>query len=558
MIQPFLRFEFQKILSYFKTKTLAKAITTTLFLAVFVFIGLGIYGFFISGFRFINFEAVEDIRLALTLYLYEVFLIVLSGVIVFSALVSGIFNLFKSDTNNWILSSPGYRVFPKIVLIKSILTSSLPSLIMFIPAVLAFHRVNHLGVTGILLILVSVLLLLLLLNSLTLLFIVGAGSVYYQVSKKLKTLAFTFKGLVVFLVLLVATVVALIWKAMRSVDLVRVFKADVDTEVLSLSNISSHFHFLPTHPFAMEILHLQNNELSAALLNFCALFLFASISGYLWWRFSYIFYPLWQKFQEGSSKQDRDVDSPFGVARSSYHFDGSIMTVLFKKEILVFSRNLKGMLWFLFLSVIWLMQIGANVILGHNIARHTPDLSERLAILQALQFIIAIYFISSFSLRFVFPSFSVDKKTSWILGTAPLSFKKIFFGKYIFYTTFFVILGVLMSYANTLVLGLSTAHALYSLLLLITAIVFIVTLGLSLGALFPSLDTDDPEVISTSMPGLFFTALSLIYGALCAFTLYNALIKGNLLWLFLLVIVTSLVTVGILLRTPKHVDVRSF
>ena len=85
MMSLFLKFELKKIATYFKTKTLAKIITTLLFIAVFVFVGSGIYYFFLSGFRYINVEAVEDIRSALTLFLYEVFLIILGAVIIFSA-----------------------------------------------------------------------------------------------------------------------------------------------------------------------------------------------------------------------------------------------------------------------------------------------------------------------------------------------------------------------------------------------------------------------------------------------------------------------------------------
>lgn len=76
MMNLFILFEFKKIVKFFKTKTLAKYITTLLFVAVFLFIGFGIYVFLVSGFRFIKAEAAIDIRMALSLFIYELFTLI--------------------------------------------------------------------------------------------------------------------------------------------------------------------------------------------------------------------------------------------------------------------------------------------------------------------------------------------------------------------------------------------------------------------------------------------------------------------------------------------------
>lgn len=552
MMNLFLRFEIEKIYKYFKTKTIAKIITSALFIAVFAFVGTGIYAFFVTGFRFINIEAVEDIRLALTLFLNEVFLLILGGIIVFSTLVSGIFNLFRSENTSWLLSSPNYTMLPKVVAVRSFFHALLPSLIFFIPAILAFNKVNHTGMMSLVFILLSVILLLILLSTLTLISILAIGSLYYAITKILPRIGFTFRGFMIIIFSGIALLLAGLWKVVRSIDLVQLFKADIASEnvndVLNISNISSHFSFLPTHPFAMELVYWQNGKTNEALFSFGILFVLTLLSVSLWWYLSRAFYSLWQKFQEGSTDRSNSGDSNMHM---TYHFKGSETSALFKKEALVFSRNFKGILWFTFLSSIWLLYIGGSLVLGHTIRRYQPDISERLIYLQILQFIVAIYFISAFALRFVFPAFSVEKKTSWILGTAPLSFRKIFFGKYIFYTSFFVIFGMIMSYINSMVLGLTFNYAIASLILFVTSVVFIITFALSLGALFPSRDTDDPEVISTSMPGLFFTALALLYGAFGDWVLYLTLKKDDLIWLLLFVTCSLCVAIALLIITPR-------
>ena len=556
MIRLFLTFELQKIASYFKTGKVAKLITGLLFVLVFTFVGVGLYYFFLSGFRFVNFSVEQEIQAPLTLFIYEVFLLVMAGVVVFSALVSGMFSLFRGEYDAWIISSPSYKVFPKIVLIKSLLTSSWPLFVMFLPAVLAFDKVYHLHTLVLVCILISVVVLLVLLNAISLLSILLLSSLYYKIAQKSKRIHFSFGGLVTLFSIVTIAIISKVWSAVSTVDLVKLFKADnIDVNV-SIQTISSHFTLLPTHPLALEILNWQNKHTSEALLTFSYLCILTLVAVISWWKISHLFYPLWQKFQEGSTGiSEKEMTSK--SRRATYYFTGSKTMALFKKEALVFRRNVKGVLWFLFLLGLWFAQVGTNIVLHHNIVRYQTDVSEKLAVFQALQFIIAVYFICSFALRFVFPSFSVEKKTAWILGSAPLSFIRIFFSKYLFYIAFFVSMGTLMSYINFMILNLTYTYGLYSMTLFISTVIFIVTLGLCLGALFPSTDTDDPEMISTSMPGLFFTALSLIYGALSAGVLYLTLTKGLVSLLVIFIALTYIMVGILLLHVPYRVTTRN-
>jgi ABC-2 type transport system permease protein len=556
MLKLFIRFELEKFVKYFKTKTLAKAITAILFVGVFVFVGLGIYAFFVSGFRSINFEAVEDIRLALTLFLYELFLVVLAGIIIFSAMVSGLFNLFRGGTNNWLISSPGYKIFPKVVFARSMMNSLLPLIVMFIPAICAFNHVYHLGLASFFFISVSFILLLALLTSATLLSVLIIGYIYYTVARLLKFIPFTFKGLVISLLLVIACFMFTFGKEVSKLDLVQVFKADIVSDTLSVQTIQDHFMYLPTHPIAMEILYWQNDQSKEAMISFGFSFVLTVILVVTWFMLSSLFYPLWQRFQEGKS-QSAGAKTGSSNTLFSYQFKGSSTAALFKKEALVFTRDYKGILWFLFLFFIWLVQIGANKALGRTMQLYEPDISKKLINLETLQFIIAVYFMCSFTLRFAFPSFSVEKKTAWILASAPLSFKKIFYGKYFFFTSFFFVLGMIMSYISSTVLSVPFTQAFNVTLLFAAVVVFVVTLGLSIGAIFPSYETDDPEAITTSMPGLFFTGLSLLYGALASFVLYVTL-SDKITFMMYIFMVATLVMTGILLyKTPALVKDRA-
>ncbi len=553
MLKVFLKFELSKINKYFEKRTLPKVITTLLFLLVFFFVSLLIYQFFVSGFRYINGEAVEDIRLALTLFIYESFLLLLACVIIFSQTVSALFSLFKGENNEWVMSTPAYNVLPKIVFVKSFFSSLVPSVIMFLPALIAFNKVNQLNFVSFLFIFVSVFLFLILLNFITLSSLILISFLYYKISKIINYIKFSFKGLVIIMTILVSYVFYKLWSIVSSVDLVRMFRADDVDNILNIDIISSYFAYLPTNNFALEIIYWQNNAYKDAIYNFSLMFTLCLLFGIIFYYISPLFYSVWQRFQEGSVS--KEVKS-FGLFKNriTYEFTGGIMKALFKKEMLISTRNFKAIMWFLFLFSIWFLQVGTNLLLGKNIRLHQPDISMKMAILQAMQFIIAIYFISAFTLRFVFTTFSAEKKTSWVLLSAPINFRKMFFGKYLFYSVFFVTLGLVMSYINMNALNLGFSNVIYSVTLFIFNVLFIVTLGLSLGAIFPNKETDDPEIISTSMPGLFFTALSLLYGALSSYVLYLSLVQKDYTKVLFLLTVTFFAVILMLFKIPKFIE----
>lgn len=554
MLSLFFRFELEKVTRYFKTKTTAKVITSLLFLFVFSIVGLGIYGFFVSGLRYVSIESGPDIEQAITLFLYEVFFLMLAGVIVISALLSSLFTLFRGENNNWLIASPSYKLFPKVVFFRSVLASSLPSLIMFVPTVFAFEKIYNVGLLAQSTMILSMFLLLLLLCAITLCLIVIVGSFYYTLSQKFKKIVFSFKGLLLSISVPIILIMISAWKAISTIDLAELFKAENTDATLSATTIGSHFILLPTHPFALQIVSFQSGEVLSAFNYFFVLLALTVLAVILWWIISPRYYPLWQRFQEGitpviDSENTKEI-------KNGYTFSGGQLSVLLKKELLVTSRNFKGVLWFLFLFSIWLLQIGISTLLDNNVQRQAVDVSTKVAVLQALQFVISVYFIASFSLRFAFPSFSTEKKTAWILGSAPLSFKRIFLGKYAFFALFFVAIGVVMSYVNTLALKLTLENGLLTSVLLASMTALIVAFALSLGALFPNTESDDPEAATTSIGGLFFTGVSLSYGSFGGYVLYQSTLSNSTSNTVILTITTLLITLLLVLSTPALVKRR--
>ncbi|HTY40098.1 MAG TPA: hypothetical protein VMC43_03360, partial [Candidatus Paceibacterota bacterium] len=259
--------------------------------------------------------------------------------------------------------------------------------------------------------------------------------------------------------------------------------------------------------------------------------------------------PLWQYLQEGrfqaETKSFRRTGQP---ARFPRYLEGPIGAV-FEKEALTLRRTPRSALWLSFMAFLWLTQTLLNFFIRANLIRHNADPAMAAHILEALHVLTAVYFMSAMSLRFVFPSFSTERRTSWLLGSAPLDLAQVYAAKFSFYCALFALIGGLMVGVNTLILDLALLDIGLFVTVMALSILFVTSFALALGAWFPSFETDDPEQLATSMPGLSFTALSLLYGAGGAYALYDVLSTGNYL-LFGGFVAVSLVGLVMFLKLP--------
>lgn len=550
MIQLFLSFEFGKIAKYFSTRKTAKLIVSFLFLLVFIFVALGIYGFFVTGLRFISLESEEDMRAALSLFLYESFLLILSLVVIVGTLITSLFSLFLKKENTWIIASPKFSLIPFFTLWRSITTSSFPILIFFLPILAAMVKIFHLPLYLLLLPILSLVLVAILLPTLTISFVLIFS---YVVRKVLHVFSVRLElpRLIGVLLLLASSLLVYTVDTLRKVDFVRLFRANDATDILSPTIIGEHFYLAPTHHLSLLLLDLSHaNHLQIAK-EFGLITLFTVLSLLVFWKASSLFFVVWKDLQENSKQKVNTL-----MKEKGYTFKGSATYAIAKKEFMVLTRDMKGLLSLLFLLSLWICEITMNTLLKSNYLRHASDITQRIAILESLQYAIALYFIAAFTLRFVFPSFSMEKGTFWILGSSPLSFRKLFLGKYIFYTLFFMILGLCMSTLGSLTLGIQSSHALYFIPLFLSTILGVVTLALTLGTLFPNKESSDPEIISTSMPGLFFTGLAILYASLSTYILYFSLRGGDVIY-FALFIPAS-IFISLLLVTYTVKKKRSF
>src|SRR5437867_3930746 len=98
---------------YFRRNKAAKIVTVLLFLSLAAVIGVGVFSIMRRGLLFTQQQ--PFLAAVLPLYVYEVSLLAIGYLVFFSALIVGLFGLFRGRFDHWIIASPQYRALPWFV-----------------------------------------------------------------------------------------------------------------------------------------------------------------------------------------------------------------------------------------------------------------------------------------------------------------------------------------------------------------------------------------------------------------------------------------------------------
>ena len=510
----------------------AKLVIMAGFFSVLAFLIFLTYESFYYGFRYIAHD--EFFRQALTLYIIELFLLV-SFILVFaSALLSGVTQLFRTGNNAFVMASPRYDLKPTFVLTRMITTSLWPLLVIILPALFALRHVFGLPLSGFLAALCSSVLLVVfgVLCAMLLIFIIGA---------LLKLLGvFSRKHLVQMTLLAFAYLVGYTVSQFRGVDLVKFFQARLlDVSAPDLAPILLQFHHFPSHLTALSLYHGMYGG-GAAL--YMPLVMLGGITfvTYICYRiFCRTHLYLWQKSEE---KNNTGSDFLTALSHNMIRRAKGAKSAILNKEAVLFMRDARGMLWLGFILLIWVIQIASSHLLVNGLNSERIATGEALSIAGLIQFATIIYFIALFVLRFAFPAFSMERKTSWIVRMSPVDMREVFAAKLGFYVTLFGAIALIFSLGSATSVGLALPLGMPLVIGVVIATFFLTTLGLALGAKYPNQETDDPEQLSTSMPGIGFILAALMYGLIGAYTLSYFAASGNVAFYTLFVFVSVLST----------------
>jgi hypothetical protein len=556
MIKFFLRQRLQHFFRFFKKQDSARLITAGLFFAVLVLIGVGVYLSLVSGL-----SAVTDsdfLRIGLPYFVYQVFLVTVLGLIFVSALITGLFMLFRNQSDAWLLVSPAYNslLFDKFVSIT--LTSVWPLFVFAIPALLAMQSVFSIGIWGIVIGLISVTILSIMVTAVAVLLILSLASlVRYLGNKNIINDGFTW------LLTLTATVVAILggltWVHLSGLDLVSLFDVtNLEIEQADLDNVSQYFNIFPSHFSAESLLAIQLGDLRHAISITFLLGALATGATYLVSLFSKFFVHLWQFFREGTFEARTRTSLGKDQARMPSRFSSNPIKSVFTKERISLFRNKRTLFWRGFLTLLWIVVTSFDVFIQNSFTGQ--EIASAVMVpqfVQSLQIIVVGYFVAALVLRLVFPAFSMERDTAWSIITAPVTLSRLFWTKAVFYVATITSVSAVIAVLHVLMLSSSVSSALIFILYVLMASITLTLVGLGLGARFPNFTTDDPEELSTTLPGFGFVGISLIYGTIAAYSYYLVFTGLGLLSLFIFIVLSILLAWGVCqaaLKKLPHTD----
>jgi len=554
---PFFEYQAASIARYFKSARTAKIITTVLFVLVFLFVAVGVFFFFRRGFAYIAQD--PFLYQVVSLYVYEIFFLMVGALIFFSALIAGYFALFHNETMPWIMASPRYRLVPLFVLWRTLLVSIWPMLLIGLPALLALRSIAGISIQNFVLAVIAIIILSSFAVVAAMALLIGIGALLMHLGRLLSVRLLT-TGWIVTSFIGLFLLGSFAFNQVTAIDFEILSQPkDLTSATASLDGVISQFKGLPSHYAALSLLRLQQGDAIAGLSSLGSLTVITLIAIGIFVTLSYLSYlPLWQGLQEGHTAAGTGSMKP-GARKSSFpRYGSSILGTLFEKEALLMLRNKKSMLWSVFLLFIWVLQLALNVTFRENFNRYGLDESQVPLIFQAFQIVVMIYFVSAFVLRFGFPSMSVERKTVWILGSAPINLVNLFWAKLWFYTAAFTTIGLVVGLANAAILTIPVIKAALFLAIAITALVVVSVIGISFGALFPNFETDDPSILSTSLPGLGFIVVSLLYGVFAATAYYFVLARASWIPFILFAVISVAVTFYLPYAARKKIPFLTF
>jgi ABC-2 type transport system permease protein len=130
---------------------------------------------------------------------------------------------------------------------------------------------------------------------------------------------------------------------------------------------------------------------------------------------------------------------------------------------------------------------------------------------------LAGFVLAALSVRFLFPSVSMEGRSFWIIRTIPISFRTLLWCKYLIYFPPFLLFTESLVYFSNRILQVSDFF-LYLSLLNILAVSFALTgLAIGIGALMPSFKSDNPSRIAVGPGGVLYMLLSFLYLSLMLF-----------------------------------------
>lgn len=543
----FLSYPGQVIKRYLSRERFTRVFTISIFLIIVAFVAAAIYGITFGGLNFISQNT--ELQNGLQFYIIQLF-----GILIFTLAFGNsilvVASGFARRNYQWIATTPSFAILAFIQLFQLLASSLWIFLAIITPVLLAIGNFTGISWIGFVLsFTLTVALIIVASVSGTFAYLVSIY-ILQGLSRLLKRNIVTQSRAI--LILIIFSIIAAIglWRIAIPQDFVQFFDG---SSAVQIDTVREQLIYLPTFGFS-QILH--NVLFGGAsfgikyIILLLSLSLTALITLYALLRIQYL--SIWQLLQEGNYVADKSIASR---NYKPYNFpSSSIVHTIIDKELLLIWRDKKNLLWLLIVITLWGAQTAVSWRVTANAAAYGPaDTIPNFV--YPLVLAIGLYFISALALRFVFPTFSAERKVAWILGVAPISLWNIAIGKLLIYAGLFTLIGSPLLITNFTLLNFDFFPAVIYWLVFCLSIILIVLLAIFLSIRYPNRFSSDPETLSTTLPGLAFTSLALGGSLIISNIMYLALEKVDLaLLLILLITLLNLFLTSLIYRAAEKFE----
>lgn len=443
------------------------------------------------------FSQIEELGDILAWKLLSMIIVTIFSLLVFSNILNALSKLYLAKDLKLVHSMPvdGYRIF-FARFIESTFDSSWMVILYTLPVFVAYGWVYN---TGIFFYLTTVL-------SLVLLAIGAAGvasmlvmvAVVVVPASRIRTL-FLFLGLSLFILLYIS------FRILRPERLVdpEVFSATL-FYFKSMSTPSSPF--LPTTWCYDALISALKSENLVASFHMALAFSFVLITVYVILLMADLIY------FNGVSRAQTSAARLFGAVRFNFPLTWRLpgpVRALVEKELKTFFRDQTQ--WsqlFLIGALICIYIYNFKVLPLERSPIQTIYLQN---ILSFLNMGLAFFVLIAVTGRFAFPAISMEGEAIWLIRSGPIELKFFIWIKYLIYLIPLMVLTLILIVGTNILLkvvpfmmGLSCINTLF-------IVPGVLSLGIGLGAAFPSFKSENPAQTVTSYGGLLFMILSAIF-----------------------------------------------
>ena len=460
--------------------------------------------FVLSAKMLIYFQSVEVIGDLLAHHLLSMVLLTFFSLLVFSNILTALSNLYLSADLELCHSSPSHleEVFLSRC-VFTILDSSWMVAVFGLPVMIAYAWVYRPG-PGFYLALAH--------SGLGLAFIASAIGILITMILVNLFPAHRTRDILMLLTIFIVIAVYMLFRFLRPERLV-----DPDAFFTAMQYISAlkttDSPYIPTH-WATEILWGQLNETGRENRFFEIALLWSTAAALIvidLWISGWIYLKGFSKAQEAKSRRAGGylLDIFIRIVRKPLCDDLGAMV---DKDIRIFFRD----------NTQWsqLLLLGALVVVYiYNFSvlplEKSPIRLEFLQnILAFLNMGLAGFVLSAVSVRFIYPSISVEGGSFWIIKSSPLDMGRLLWGKYIISVIPMLVLGETLTVLTNLFLHVSLFMMILSTVTMFFAVFGIIAMGIGFGAIYPRFKYENISQVSTGFGGLMYMIFSVLFMAI--------------------------------------------